>query len=98
MGSRHHHARGRLCVWRHQRSPRRTGHAPGHHRQQVGAASMCYNSCPWFEPWIERCRKPRGERCWEEIPDEEERLHALVEEDNVEDDNGDDSHPGIQPA
>ena len=41
---------------------------------------MCYNSCPWFEPWIERCRKPRGERCCEE------------------DDNGDDSHPGIQPA
>lgn len=47
---------------------------------------------------IERCRKPRGERCWEEIQDEEERLHALVEEDSVEDDNGDDSHPGIQPA
>ena len=46
---------------------------------------MCYNSCPWFEPW-------------EEIQDEEERLHALVEEDKVEDDNGDDSHPGIQPA
>lgn len=43
-------------------------------------------------------RKPRGERCWEEIQDEEERLYALVEEDNVEDDNGDDSHPGIQPA
>ena len=59
---------------------------------------MCYNSCPWFEPWIERCRKPRSERCWEEIQEEEERLHALVEEDNVEDDNGDDSHPGIQPA
>ena len=37
---------------------------------------MCYNSCPWFEPWIERCR--------EEIQDEEERLHALVEEDSVE--------------
>ena len=55
---------------------------------------MCYNSCPW----IERYRKPRGERCWEEIQDEEERLHALVEEDKVEDDNGDDSHPGIQPA
>ena len=55
---------------------------------------MCYNSCPWFEPWIERCRKPRGERCWEEIQDEEERLYALVEEDSVEDD----SHPGIQPA
>ena len=59
---------------------------------------MCYNSCPWFEPWIERCRKPCGERCWEEIQDEEERLHALVEEDSVEDDNGDDSYPGIQPA
>lgn len=59
---------------------------------------MCYNSCPWFEPWIERCRNPHGERCWEEIQDEEERLYALVEEDNVEDDNGDDSHPGIQPA
>ena len=43
---------------------------------------MCYNSCPWFEPWVERCRKPRGERCWEEIQDEEERLHALVEEDS----------------
>lgn len=59
---------------------------------------MCYNSCPWFEPWIERCHKPHGERCWEEIQDEEERLHALVEEDSVEDDNGDDSHPGIQPS
>lgn len=45
---------------------------------------MCYNSCPWFEPWIERCRKPHGERCWEEIQDEEERLHALVEEDSEE--------------
>ena len=69
-----------------------------HPAEPAMAASMCYNSCPWFEPWIERCRKPHGERCWEEIQDEEERLHALVEEDNVEDDNGDDSHPGIQPA
>lgn len=59
---------------------------------------MCYNCCPWFEGYTERCRKPRSERCWEETLDEEERLHALVEEDSEEDDNGDDSHPGIQPA
>lgn len=60
---------------------------------------MCYNCCPYFEPWLERCRKPRGERCWEDIQDEEERLYALMEEDlEEEDEHGTDSDPGLQPA
>ena len=57
---------------------------------------MCYNPCPFFEPWSEQCRLPRGQRCWEETLDEEERLDALVEEDFAEEDDGNHNHPGVQ--